>query len=409
MSETIRIERLGVKADGIGIGPGGPAYVPFTLPGETIEAERHGQRARATAILEPSPERQVAPCPHYTHCGGCDLQHASPALYAGFKRDLVVEALRRAGLEAPVRSLVPTAPGTRRRAVFSATRAGTRILFGFHEAMSNRIAPIDTCLVLKPEIVSALPALRRLAEGLVARKGETRLTVTLAGTGLDVAVETGQTLSEPLRARAMQIALSSEFARLSVNGEIVIEPRPPVVLAGDVPVLLPAGAFLQAVAGAEAEMARLALAHLHDCRQVADLFCGVGTFAFRLARHQATHAVENDAASLAALDRAQRAASGLKPLTSERRDLFRRPVTAKELKRFDGVLFDPPRAGAEAQARQLAESSVRRVVAVSCNPLTLARDARILVDGGYRLTEVTPIDQFLWSHHVEAVALFERV
>lgn len=409
MSETIRIERLGVKADGIGMGPGGPAYVPFTLPGESITAERQGQRARATAILEASPERQAAPCPHYTHCGGCDLQHASPALYADFKRDLVVEALRRAGLDAPVHAMVPTAPGTRRRAVFSATRAGTRILFGFHEAMSNRIASIDTCLVLKGEIVSALPALRKLAEGLVARKGETRLTVTLAGTGLDIAVETGQTLSEPLRARATQIALSSDFARLSVNGEIVIEPRPPVVLAGDVPVLLPAGAFLQAVAGAEAEMARLALAHLQGCRQVADLFCGVGTFAFRLARHHATHAVENDASSLAALDRAQRAASGLKPLTSERRDLFRRPLTAKELKRFDGVLFDPPRAGAEAQARQLAESSVRRVVAVSCNPLTLARDARILVDGDYRLTEVTPIDQFLWSHHVEAVALFERV
>ena len=176
MSETIRIERLGVKADGIGMGPGGPAYVPFTLPGESITAERQGQRARATAILEASPERQAAPCPHYTHCGGCDLQHASPALYADFKRDLVVEALRRAGLDAPVHAMVPTAPGTRRRAVFSATRAGTRILFGFHEAMSNRIASIDTCLVLKGEIVSALPALRKLAEGLVARKGETRLT-----------------------------------------------------------------------------------------------------------------------------------------------------------------------------------------------------------------------------------------
>lgn len=408
MSETIRIERLGVKADGIGMGPGGAAYVPFTLPGESILAERHGQRARAAAILEPSPQRQDAPCPHYTHCGGCDLQHASPAFYSDFKRDLVVEALRRAGLETTVHSMVPIEAGTRRRAVFSASRAGPRIVFGFHEAMSNRIAPIATCLVLKPEIVSALPALRKLAEGLVARKGETRLTVTLAGTGLDVAVETGQKLTEALRARAMQIALSSNFARLSIDGEIVIEPRPPVVLAGDVPVLLPPGAFLQAVAGAEAEMARLAMAHLDGCRQVADLFCGIGTFAFRIARHHATHAVENDAASLAALDRAHRATPGLKPLTSERRDLFRRPITAKELKRFDGVLFDPPRAGAEAQARQLAESAVRRVVAVSCNPLTLARDARILVDGGYRLIEVTPIDQFLWSHHVEAVAVFER-
>ncbi|WP_062227478.1 class I SAM-dependent RNA methyltransferase [Aureimonas frigidaquae] len=409
MNDTIQIDHLGIKADGIGRDSiGTTVYVPFTLPGERVRVARDGARGQLQEVLQASAERREAPCPHYGACGGCDLQHVSDTFYRDFKRDTVVEAFRRVGLEPNVEPLVGCAPATRRRAVFSATRAGPRVLLGFHAALSQRIVALQRCLVVLPEIEAALPMLRRIAERVVPRKGEARLTVTSSGTGLDIAIEGGAPANERLRRDLVTEALGSGLARLSLGGEILVEAGKPMILAGDIPIALPPGAFVQAVASAEAEMARHALDHFGGLKAVADLFCGVGTFSFRLARRHATHAVESDAAALSVLQAATRSASGLKPLTVERRDLFRRPVTAKELGRFDGVLFDPPRAGAEAQCRQLAESTVRRVAAVSCNPLTLARDARILVDGGYELLSVTPIDQFLWSHHVEAVALFAR-
>lgn len=408
MSDSFTIERLGNKADGIAFADGEPVFVPFTLPGETVRAERKGARARLLTVDVPSPDRQDAPCPHFGTCGGCAIQHAGEEFYRAFKRDQVVDALRREKLDADVGPLVPCSPASRRRAVFSALRVGNRVLFGFHEAMTHRIVPLQVCLVVLPELARRLGVLERLAALLIDRRKELRMTVTQSLTGLDIAIEDCAALTPKLRQAATAMAVGEDFARLTVAGETLIELRPPQIDIGGIAVLPPPGSFLQAVASAEDEMARVALDHLVGSKQVADLFCGVGAFALRLARHHAVHAVEADAPALAALDRARRTPAGLKPLTSERRDLFRRPLTAKELARFDGVLFDPPRAGAEAQSRELAGSSVKRIAAVSCNPTTLARDARILVEGGYRLKSVTPIDQFLWSHHVEAVALFER-
>ncbi|KAA0972469.1 class I SAM-dependent RNA methyltransferase [Aureimonas fodinaquatilis] len=408
MTETISIETLGAKGDGIGRGAGGLAYVPYSLPGERVLARRSGQRATIEEIELASPERRDAPCPHFTLCGGCELQHASPAVYSAFKRDLVIEAYRRVSIETEVQPLVPCAPASRRRAVFSAVRAGPRLMFGFHEAMSNRIVPIETCLVVVPEIVAAFEPLRRLSSLMLDRKGETRLTVAATGQGLDVAIETGAKLNDKTRAAAISATAAAGIARLSVNGEILIEYARPMIMAGTIPVSFPPGGFLQAVASAETAMAELVTGHMTGLKTVADLFSGIGTFALRLARNHATHAVESDAPALAVMDQARRVANGLKPLTAERRDLFRRPLTRKELSRFEGVVFDPPRAGAEAQAIELAASSVQRVAAVSCNPLTLARDVKLLLDGGFRLVSTTPIDQFLWSHHVEAVALLVR-
>lgn len=404
MSETIRIEALGAKGDGIG----GGTFVPFSLPGEDVAIERAGQRGRFLSVVHPSPERVEPPCPHFGACGGCDLQHASPALYAAFKRGLVTDAFERASLDAPVAPLVPCSPATRRRAVFTAVRAGPRILLGFHQSRSHRIEDLKTCLVVVPEIERALPLLRRLAAALIDRKRPLRLTVLSTGPGLDIAIEDSARLTEALRRPAVATAIEAGVARLTVAGETLIETARPALQVGRATVSPPPGAFVQAVAGAEEAMARLTLDHLQSAKRVVDLFCGVGTFTLRLAANAPAHGVESEAAALAALDLASRAAPGLKPVTSERRDLFRRPVTSKELDRFDGLVFDPPRAGAEAQAHQIASSKVARVAAVSCNSTTLARDAAILVAGGYRLLSVTPIDQFLWSHHVEAVALFER-
>ena len=404
MKETVRIDRLGAKGDGLAPG----VFVPFSLPGETVEIDREGERGTVSAVIAASPERVEPPCPHFGSCGGCDLQHASQDLYAQFKRGLVVDAFARAGIAAEIAPLVACAPASRRRAVFTATRAGPRILLGFHRARSHRIEDLRTCLVVVPQIERALPLLRQVAGLLIDRKRAMRLTVLSTAAGLDIAADEAAKLTDALRRQAVSLAIEAGISRLSVSGETLIETARPALQTGIATVEPPPGAFVQAVAKAEETMSRLALDHLEGANRIADLFSGIGTFALRLARNAPTHALESDGAALAALDLAARATPGLKPVTFERRDLFRRPVTARELDRFDGLVFDPPRAGAEAQSHQIAASKGARVVAVSCNPTTLARDAAILIGGGYRLSSVTPIDQFLWSHHVEAVALFER-
>ena len=408
MNGHLTIDHLGAKGDGVAETAGGPVYVPFTLPGETVAIERPGTPFRTTTVVEVSPHRQVPPCPHFGACGGCDMQHADDELYRLFKRDLVLKALAREGVDAEVADVVPCLPGSRRRVVLSAARVEEGVVLGFNAAESNRIVPITVCVIALPAIERALPALRRLASLLVDRKRPLRITVTATATGLDVVVADAAKLSESLRRNAVKLALAEDFARLTVGGETVIMTRPPTLVFDGVSVELPAGTFTQAVASAEAAMAALVEGHLAGARRVADLFAGCGTFSLRLARQAAVHAVEADPAALAALDTGWRRAAGLKAVTTEKRDLYRRPIPAKELKRYDGVVFDPPRAGAEAVAQELAASTVRRVAAVSCNPVTLARDLRILTDGGYRVTSVTPVDQFLWSHHVEVVALLER-
>lgn len=408
VSQTVTIEALGQQGDGFAQGPSGPLHVPLTLPGETVAVQPVGNRARLVEILQRSPERIEPPCPHFGICGGCELQHADDALYAAFKRDRVVTAFAREGLSPEVDDLVRCPPHSRRRAVFSAVRAGPRVLFGFHEANSNRVAAIRTCVIADPTIVANLAALEGLAAILIDRKRELRLTVTVAENGLDVSVEAAAELTPRTRLAAIEHAIAARWVRLTIEGEIVVQTAAPQIVFDGVGVEPPPGAFLQAVAGSEAAMASLVVEHLRPAKAVADLFSGVGTFAFRLAREHAVHAVESEAAALIAVDRAQRVPQGLKPITTERRDLFRRPLTVKELNRFGGVVFDPPRAGADAVARELARSTVPRVAAVSCNPTTLARDARILIEGGYTLLQVVPIDQFLWTHHVEVVALFAR-
>ncbi|MCQ0987982.1 class I SAM-dependent RNA methyltransferase [Jiella marina] len=391
------------------MGPEGPAYVPFSLPGETVEVWSAPSRdASQMTVLAPSAERCPPACPHFGECGGCELQHASDDLYRTFKRGLVVSALQRAGIEADVDALVPCAPSSRRRVTLTAVRAGSRILLGYHAARSNRVVAIEACPIAVPAIVEALPFLRDLAAVFIDRKRPLKLLVTATTAGLDVALSDAARLTEANRQKGVSLALKEGIARLSLAGETLLKTRPPLVDFGGLAVEPPPGAFLQAVATAEAAMAERVAAHIDGAKRVADLFSGCGTFSLRLARSAAVHAVEAEPLALAAQDQAHRGASGLKPLTTERRDLFRRPLPAKELKRFDAVVFDPPRAGAEGVARELAASSVGRVAAVSCNPVTLGRDLKILMDSGYRLTAVTPIDQFLWSHHVEAVALLKR-
>lgn len=408
MTMTLRIATLGAQGDGIADGPKGKVFVPFSLPGETVKAIVGGERADLLSVVEPSPDRVAPPCRHFGTCGGCQLQHMERAAYLAWKRGKVVEQLARAGIDAPVTDIVACPPASRRRVVLSARRTPSGMLLGFNAALSNEIVPIEECPVSVPQIVEALPVLREIAAGVCRTKDVFRLAVTATPAGLDVAAEGSRRLEGQDRLAATRLASDLRLARLSLDGEILIERVKPEIAIGRTIVAPPPGAFLQAVAEAEAAMAALVTGHLAKAKRVADLFAGIGTFALRLAERSEVHAVEGDQGALAALERGFRFGQGLRRVTVERRDLFRRPLTFKELNAFDGLVFDPPRSGAEDQSRQLARSDVAKVAAVSCNPVTLARDLAILVEGGYRVASVTPVDQFVWSHHVEAVALLEK-
>ncbi|RUU31239.1 class I SAM-dependent RNA methyltransferase [Mesorhizobium sp. M6A.T.Ce.TU.016.01.1.1] len=408
MNAPFTITRLGSQGDGIAETETGELFIPFTLPGEAVTAAREKDRATLMAVLEASPLRIDPACRHFTECGGCAIQHLEAEAYHRWKHDKVAHALNSKGIVCDVDALLPCAPQTRRRVVFTARRSEAGMQLGFVRALSSEIISIEECPISLPEIVAKLDRLKALAELICATTKSFRMTVTVTGSGLDVAVHESGKLGENQRRVASNFVITQGLARLSIDGEIIIEPKKPVVTFGSIAVAVPPGAFLQATEAAEQAMADIVGRHLARAKKVADLFAGCGSFALRLAAKSEVHAVEGDAAALSALDRAFRFASGLKRVTSERRDLFRRPLTFKELNAFDGLVFDPPRAGAEDQSKQIARSDVPLVAAVSCNPVTLARDLRILIDGGYALKSVTPIDQFLWSPHVEAVALLEK-
>jgi 23S rRNA (uracil1939-C5)-methyltransferase len=408
MTARFTIEKLGSQGDGIASTETGEVFIPFALPGETVNAAREKNRATLMAVVEPSPLRVAPACRHFTECGGCAVQHLETQAYRQWKRGKVEHALKMKGIDTEIGAIVPYEPHSRRRVTFTARKTAGDMLFGFVRALSSEVISIDECPISLPEIVAVLEPLKALAGLICATAKPFHLTVTATDSGLDIAAQDSGRLGEHQRRIAANFVIAEGFARLSVDGEIIVEPKKPMVLFGDVTVPVPPGAFLQATHAAEQAMAAMVGENLARAKKVADLFAGCGSFALRLAARSEVHAVEGDAASLAALDRGFRFATGLKRVTHERRDLFRRPLTFKELNAFDGLVFDPPRAGAEDQSKQIARSDVPFVAAVSCNPVTLARDLAVLLDGGYRLKSIVPIDQFLWSPHVETVALLEK-
>ena len=410
MTERLTISRLGHRGDGIADTPDGPVYVPYTLPGEMVEVEPvsgNPDRGHLLRVERASPERIQPVCPHFGVCGGCQTQHWDFARYRDWKRGLVVEALRQAGLDAPVGDLIDAHGEGRRRAVFHARHASHGVMeVGFAAWRAHQIVGIDRCPVLAPSLHGALPAAWAIAEAIGPGK-PLDIQVTATDAALDVDVRGSGPLGARHTAALARLAETHQLARLTRHGELIVQRAAPTVRMGKATVALPPGAFLQATAEGEAILARLVSEHVGKARAVADLFCGAGPFALRLAERARVTAADANAAAIAALCQAAKT-SGLKPIAAEARDLFRRPLAPDELKSFDAVVFDPPRQGAEAQARQLAASRVPLVVAVSCNAATFARDAWVLSDGGYRLTSVTPVDQFRYSAHVEIVGRFER-
>jgi 23S rRNA (uracil1939-C5)-methyltransferase len=412
VAERLVIDHLGHLGDGVAVTSGGAVYVPGALPGETVDVEGaagHAGRVRLAQIVSASPKRISPACPHFGVCGGCAVQHWDAECYRTWKRSLVVEALERVGLDPPVADLVDAHGAGRRRAVLHARGGAHNVLeVGFSAARAHRVVAIDRCPVFAKSLDSAIEAARQIAEALRPIAKPLDLHVTATDTGLDVDVRGSGSLSAVLVSSLARIANNRDLARLTRHGEIVALRRAPSLRMGKANVQLPPAVFLQATTEGETALARLVLAFCPGADHAADLFAGVGPFALRLAERTRVHAVDHDEQALAALERAASTTSGLKPVTVERRDLFRRPLTAPELKPYDVVVFDPPRQGAESQSRELASSGVPRIVAVSCNPVTFARDASALVHGGYRLSDLTPVDQFRYSAHVEIVALFER-
>jgi 23S rRNA (uracil1939-C5)-methyltransferase len=409
MSEILDIIRLGRQGDGIAESANGPVYVPFTLAKECVRVRGKGNRKILDTVLSSSVSREKPVCTHYGECGGCQLQHFEYNAYLAWKTDLLREALLREGIDTQILPILGFGTHMRRRAVFTAKRAGNKIIFGFSARTSNNIVGITQCPVLVPAIETRLDALAGLANLFVPHRREMKMAVLACEGGLDIAITFNGQASEKAIQQAITIAVSSGLARLTVNHECLIELTKPYLHCGIARITPPPGGFVQAVAEAESAMSALACNHLRSCRRVADLFSGAGNFALRIAQRSIVHACEMDGESLHALDQAWRACGGrLKTITSEKRDLFRSPLMKTELDIYDGAVFDPPRAGAQSQAKELAKSNITRIAAISCNPVTLARDLRILIDGGYRIKSVTPIDQFVFTPHLEAVALLER-
>ncbi len=407
MTETVTIAELGHAGDGIAEMDGSRVFVPFTLPGETVAIECQGARAHLIDVVAASADRVQPVCRHFGSCGGCALQHMETAAYRAWKREIVRRSLALHHIDTEVAPVATTPPGTRRRAILSAVHTRDRLILGFHRRSSHEIVPIDECPVLSGDIVTALPLIRQIAARAVRKRRQARVTV-IAGNGLDIAIDGGGKLDRGAEEALGRFAREQAIARLTVDGIEIFMNRRPEIAAGGAALLPPPGGFVQASAAAEQALAEAVIAHVGDAAPVADLFSGLGTFALRLARHAPVTAVEGDAALLEALSQAVRHAGGLKPVTTLRRDLFANPLAAGELDTFGAVVFDPPAAGARAQAQAIAQSRVAKVAAVSCNPATLARDARLLIDGGYRLTRVLPVDQFLWSAEIEVVATFEK-
>jgi 23S rRNA (uracil1939-C5)-methyltransferase len=414
---TLDILEVGARGDGVAEENGQRYFVPFTLPGETVEAEPLGKRgegitAELIEVIAPSRHREVPPCAHFKVCGGCALQHWRRDAYIAWKVGLVARALKQRGVEVPTfEPPLVGAPGERRRVDFVFRRQGRRVVAGFHERASTRVVDVGTCVIVRPSLNALLEPLRTTLVDVLPDGAGADAVVNETDSGLDVLVRPHRRLDLSLdrRQALVDLATRADLARLSwgdrANAEPVVVRRTPLLRLGDVSVEPPAGVFLQASKRGEQAMRAAVAAWTGSAPRLADLFAGLGSLS--LGRIGRLALFESDKPAISALDAAARKLGGNR-VTAERRDLFRNPLTAKELDVFDAVVLDPPRAGATAQAAELARSKVRRVVYGSCDPGSFSRDARALEEGGYRLDKLLPIDQFLWSEHVELIALFAK-
>jgi len=405
----LTIERLGQGGDGVAKTPeGDTVFAPQTLPGEEVEGELEGNRLTGVKIITPSEDRVRPPCPHFKTCGGCSMQHLRDDVVAIWKQDIVRAALGARGADAPIRGIRTSPENSRRRAAFSGRRPRGGPMVGLHAKGSDMLVDIPHCKLMSPALMAGTPGMLALSRALASRKTELTIHVTETDTGLDIRVDGAPPQDVPRMAGLATVAEEHDFARLSMGDELVVERRPPMVRMGPANVVLPAGAFLQATKAGEGALLASVLEAVGDAKRVADLFAGCGTFSLPLNEKAEVLAIEGLDSMIAALEAAWRGVGGLRKLEAHVRDLFRRPMLPQELKGIGAVVIDPPRAGAEAQCIELARSDVPVIAMVSCSPQSFARDAAILIEGGYGLDWIDVIDQFRWSPHVELIARFSR-
>ncbi len=404
MGEIVEILKLGHAGDGV---TSEGDFVPYTVPGDLVRISRMGKRAQVEEVLKSGAWRAEPRCRHFGRCGGCALQHVSLQPYLAWKRDLVLSALAQRGFnDVQVEPIRAVPPGTRRRAMFKARRSGNEVELGFYEPQSRNLVDIGECPVLVPALESLIAPLKRNLGALIGANETAELHATAMHSGVDLSIKLKRVRTPDVLMSLSQFASATKVARLSWNGEAVAIAQTPIERVGRFTVELPPEAFLQPTAEGENILQSLLRDEAGNAAPIADLFSGWGAFTLALADARAVHAVDSAAPQIEALKRAARA--GRADVTAETRDLYRRPLLAAELARFETVVLDPPRPGAKAQVEALAQSGVARVLYVSCNPASFARDARILVDGGFELGRIVPLDQFLWSPHVELFALFAR-
>ena len=382
-----------IAARGDGVTPSG-RHVPFGVPGDALLDD---------GALAYGPHHQEPPCRHFPECGGCQLQHADDEAYRGYLASRVETALAQHGLTSAIRPPYLSPPNSRRRATLKALRVGSGVLVGFNAQSSHRIVDMRECHILRPELFALVQPLRELLVGMLMPKRIADIQMTLIDGGADVAIKgvPAGRLAEVEQLTAF--AMNNDLARLSVDRglgpDTLYEPNPASVTLSGSRLAFPAGSFLQATEDGEAELVACVEEAIAGARKTADLFAGLGTFALATGASYAAEASRDAAASL------KRAAPAM---NVEHRDLYRRPLDARELEPFDAIILDPPRAGAAEQIAALAGSTVRRIAYVSCNPATFGRDAKMLADGGHALEWVQPVGQFRWSTHVELAACFSR-
>lgn len=399
------IKRLGTFGDGIAEGP---VFVPMTLPGEVVTGTLEGTTLIEVKIITPSDDRVAPPCKHFKSCGGCQLQHASDTVVEAFKTDIIAQALAAQGIKTEIRPIVTSPAQSRRRATFAARRTKKGTMSGFHGRASGTVIEIPDCKLVEPELLAARDIVESLAELGGSRKATLAVTVTTSRVGLDVQVSGGKPIDGPLRITLAALCDSRGFARLTWDDEVIAQRAPPVQRFGVADVCPPPGAFMQATAHGEAHLLAAVQEAVSGAKRVIDLFAGCGTFTLPLAKDAEVFAVEGDKQMMAAMDKGWRMAIGLKTVTHAARDLYRRPLLPDEFKKYDAVVMDPPRNGAEAQTAELLRSDIKRVAYVSCNPVTFARDVAQMIAGGFTLDWVQPVDQFRWSSHVELAAQLSR-
>ncbi len=384
---------------GLGRAADGSLHVR-TLPGEQISP---GDPPR---ILVPSNDRVTPPCRHFKTCGGCAVQHGSDALVAEWKRGIVRQALIGQGIEGEVGPIHTSPPQSRRRAKLTGRRTKKGAMVGFHTRASDTLVAVPDCRVLTPALVATFPALDDLTRRICSRSDEATFTVTQSLAEPDILIDHPRELTGALRIELAAVAEAHSLARLTWRDEFIAIRHEPLQQMGRAHVVPPPGAFLQATAHGAETLVALVAKMVGDARRIVDLFSGCGTFTLPLAERAEVLAVEDASAMSAAVSRAWRGTPGLHRVEARTQDLYRRPILPDELAKFDAVVIDPPRQGAEAQIARIAEARVPVVAMISCNPVTFARDARTLIAAGYAMGTVTPVDQFRWAAHVEMAARF---